>query len=248
MPVYTNIKSTDGFGAQYQKVIQTFLFCKLNGLDFVYTPFNKMEHNYNNDGQFVQQKEDLINLYNNIPLANTSQDVIIMNYFTVVRRWFDNIHNNNIDIACNSEHMQFIKRCFWENKDRNVYKNNKKNVAIHIRRSNPHDFGQAGQRVTTSDEYYLNIMRIIRTMHNNTDILFHIFSQGNLDDFSVYKGDDVVFHINEDVEPTFIYMVAADILITSPSSFSYVAALISDGEIYFKEFWHKPRSHWIIRG
>jgi hypothetical protein len=144
--------------------------------------------------------------------------------------------------------MQFIKRCFWENKDRNVYKNNKKNVAIHIRRSNPHDFGQAGQRVTTSDEYYLNIMWIIRTMHNNTDILFHIFSQGNLDDFSVYKSDDVVFHINEDVEPTFIYMVAADILITSPSSFSYVAALISDGEIYFKEFWHKPRSHWIISG
>lgn len=33
----------------------------------------------------------------------------------------------------------------------------------------------------------------------------------------------------------------ADILIISPSSLSYVAALISDGEIYYKPFWHKPR-------
>ena len=40
-------------------------------------------------------------------------------------------------------------------------------------------------------------------------------------------------------------MVSAEILVTSPSSLSYIAALISDGEIYYKKFWHNPRKNWI---
>ena len=45
---------------------------------------------------------------------------------------------------------------------------------------------------------------------------------------------------------TFIGLVAADILITSRSSFSYSAAIISDGEIYYQQFWHPPGDKWII--
>ena len=63
---YTNIVSTDGFGAQYQKIIQTFIYCKIHNLPYVYTPFSKMEHNYTNSSDFIQKKEEVINLYNNI--------------------------------------------------------------------------------------------------------------------------------------------------------------------------------------
>ena len=55
-----------------------------------------------------------------------------------------------------------------------------------------------------------------------------------------------MLHLNDDVDNSFIGMVAADILVTSPSSLSYVAALISDGEIWYKPFWHPPLKHWII--
>ena len=246
MTSYTTIKSTDGFGAQYQKIIQTYIFCKLHGLNFVYTPFDQMEHNYNNDTQFIQNKEDIINLYNNIQRAHDTENVISMDYYKTVRRWFDYINAENIDIACNSEHMDFIKRCFWENKDRNVYKNNKKNIAVHVRRSNPHDQGLAGERITTPDDYYLHIMKYIRTKYQSSDLLFHIYSQGNTEDFAKYTGEDVVLHIDEDIDTSFICMVGADILVTSPSSLSYVAALISDGEIYSKEFWHRLRKNWIV--
>ena len=44
----------------------------------------------------------------------------------------------------------------------------------------------------------------------------------------------------------FEIMVSSRILIISKSSLSYVAALISDGEIYYKRFWHNPRKDWII--
>lgn len=246
MPIYTTIKSTDGFGAQYQKIIQTYIFCKLHGLTFAYTPFNEMEHNYNNDPIFIKNKEKLINLHNNLPLA--TPEVQPMDYHQIVRKWYDYISPDNINYACNSEHMSFIKKCFWENKDRNVYKNNKKNIAVHVRRSNPHDQGLAGERITTPDEYYLNIMYYIRQKYQGSELQFHIYSQGKEEDFVKYMRDDVTLHIDEDIDVSFVCMVGADILVTSPSSLSYVAALISDGEIYFKSFWHAPRNNWIICG
>jgi len=247
MTVYTNIVSTDGFGAQYQKVIQTYLYCKMHGLSYTYTPFSNMEHNYTNDADFIKKKEDLINLYNNMPLSTQIDNVVIMDYFKQVRSWYDGDNTrNNIDKACESEYMDFIKKCFWDNKERDLYKNGKKNIAVHVRRSNPHDLGQAGARITTPDEYYLYIMEHIRTKYNNDELQFHIYSQGNEADFNKYVREDVILHINEDIDTSFISMVGADILVTSPSSLSYVAALISDGEIYFKPFWHMPRNNWII--
>ena len=63
--------------------------------------------------------------------------------------------------------------------------------------------------------------------------------------FVMLDNNDVIFHLNEDIGKTFTGLVSADILVISPSSFSYTAALISDGEIYYKKFWHKPKSNWI---
>ena len=78
--------------------------------------------------------------------------------------------------------------------------------------------------------------------------MFHIYSQGNEESFNNYKNDDTILHINEDVCKTFLGLVAANILVTSSSSFSYCAALLSDGEIYYKQFWHTPRKDWINCG
>ena len=111
MSVYTTGKSIDGFGAQYQKIIQTYIYCKLHGLTFAYTPFNEMEHNYTNDPIFTKNKENLINLYNNIQLANpTSQP---LDYVSIVRTWYDYASIDNINIACDSQHMSFIKKTEW---------------------------------------------------------------------------------------------------------------------------------------
>jgi hypothetical protein len=49
---YTSIKSHDGFGAQYQRIIQTFVYCKKNDLQFAYTPLHSVEHNYDNDNEY----------------------------------------------------------------------------------------------------------------------------------------------------------------------------------------------------
>ena len=239
---YTSIKSNDGFGAQYQRIIQTYIYCKSINLNFVYEPLEIVEHNYDNDIEYNNKLETLMNLKNNITNVNNITNFERLDYGSIVMPFFE----NNIDECCKSQHMQFIKECYWENKDKNFFNNSRFNVAIHIRRENTIDKGLAGERVTTPNSYYLNIMNKIREKYKDKDILFHIYSQGNIRNFIDLDNDNVMFYINYDIIETFKGLVSAEALVTSPSSLSYVAGLISDGEIYYKRFWHKPRNNWII--
>jgi hypothetical protein len=246
---YSSIKSRDGFGAQYQRIIQTYIYCQENNFSFVYSPLDVVEHNYENDKKYNEQLENLMNLKNNIMNLEKNMNVQQLDYGSSVMKYFE----ANIDSCSESEHMKFIKDCFWENKNRNFFKNDKINVAIHIRRENSHDKGLAGPRATTHNNYYLNIMNTIRDKYkdsskniNNKELLFHIYSQGEMTQFQDLTNNDVKFYLNYDIIESFTGMVSAEILVTSPSSLSYIAALISDGEIHYKKFWHNPRKKWII--
>jgi len=244
--IHTIATTTDGFGAQYQKIIQTYIFCKLNNLIFLYKPFSNVEHNYDNDINYIEKIENLVNLKNNITNIdiNSNEYIKELNYTWDVRPFFE----PNIDLCCNSEHMKFIKDCYWSNKDRNFYNNNKFNVAIHIRReNNPVDRGGlAGDRANTPNSYYLNVMNHISKKYSDKDIIFHIYSQGDINNFRDLENNNVKFYLDYDVFESFKGLVSSDVLVISPSSFSYVAALISEGEIYYKPFWHNPKKEWII--
>ena len=233
-------KYSDGFGAQYQRIIMWFLSSKISNLIFHYRPFDKMEHNYNNDPNFIVKKETLINLKNNIPNVDIGKYL----YSNAPQKYHFEFFDKNMEELCKSEHMAFIKQCFWSNKDRDFFKNEKINVAVHIRRPNNHDNRLSG--ADTPDNYYLNVINKIRRNYPDKSLLFHIYSQGHPNSFKLYENVDTCFHLNEDIENTFIGMVAAELLVTSGSSFSYAASLISDGEIWYKPFWHPPLKKWII--
>ena len=236
---FTTSPAMDGFGAQYQRIICQYIILTENNKKFHYTPFTTVEHNYDNSSLWITKLENLINLKYNIPIINKNNKYQVVNLGIIFKKF-----ESEIDKYCDSKSMQFIKNCFWKNKERNVFKNDKINIAVHVRRPNAHDSRLEG--ANTPDPYYLNIMKIIREKYKDKNLLFHIYSQGNPANFKKYESEDVQFHINEDICKTFIGMVAADILVTSASSFSYVAALLNDGEVYYKNFWHKPRKGWNI--
>jgi FkbM family methyltransferase len=75
--------------------------------------------------------------------------------------------------------------------------------------------------------------------------MIHIFSQGDIKDFKMYENSRTMFHLNESIEETFMFMVDADVLLTAPSSFSYTAGILSDGVVYYIPFWHKKLPNWI---
>jgi len=238
---YFIVNSFDGFGAQYQRIIQGYIYCRMNGTPFAYKPFDKVEHN---DGlpDFNNRLEHLVNLKDKITTVSGGMNIKELAYDPFIRNFFE----PNIDACCNSEHMAFIKRCFWENKPRDFFANGKKNIAVHIRRANIHDRGQAGARASTPNQYYLQIMDHIRNKYGAEDLQFHVYSQGDARDYADFLRPDVKLYMNTDAIEAFIGMVAADVLVISPSSFSYTAALLSDGEVYYKPFWHNPRSGWIL--
>ena len=240
---FTTVPQCDGFGAQYQKIIQTYIYCKLHNQNFLYTPFTVIEHNYDDDEEYIKNIEKLINLklfINNIDTVDNT-NITQLDYGLNINKFWE----MNIDkiYELGNIHIDFIKDCFWQNKEKGYFKNGKINIAVHIRRYNAHDNRKQG--TDTPDNYYLNIIKIIKKKYKNENLLFHIYSQGEEKNFTAFKSDDTILHINEDICSTFLSMVTANILVTSASSLSYTAALISDGEIYYKKFWHNPRKEWI---
>ena len=43
---FSNPPRNDGFGSQFQSIIWSYLYCKMNNYEFCYLPFTTMEHNY----------------------------------------------------------------------------------------------------------------------------------------------------------------------------------------------------------
>lgn len=236
-PVITNPARFDGFGAQFQTIIYSAICAELVGAKFVYTPFKNMEHNYDNDPEFIAKKEWLINFMGDFEINNgTAQRLDAMN----VIQFFE----QNLAQCANSSALQKIKMIFKANKNRNHYFDNEHlHIVIHMRRPNPHDNRIEG--ANTPDEIFLNIINRLRVLYSSQNPLFHLHSQGNKANFQVFNAPDIVLHLNESVEDSFIPMVLADVLVTSRSSYSYTAAILSDGTVYYMPFWHPPLPHWI---
>ena len=125
-------------------------------------------------------------------------------------------------------------------------------LAAHIRRPNCDDTRPNGGEEYTN-EYYIRSLLTIRETYlkdnANIRIQFHIYSQGHESKFTDYTrhniiGRDVILHLNDSNQDTYLGMTLADILVTSASSYSYSAAFFCDGDIYYTKFWHNPCSWW----
>jgi len=245
---FTTNSRDDGLGGQFQNFIWGIVICETTNNTYVHTPIANIEHNYNNDPNFINNIEELMNIKNNYICVNdlSNDEKAGLNKYDLGYIW--KIFDSNLDYYLQSNSFKNLKTNFWKNKEKDFFKNNKINVAVHVRRPNSHDNRIEG--ADTPDSYYLNIINIIRNKYknNNECLIFHIYSQGNEENFNNYKNNDIILHINENLCNTFLGLVSADILVTSGSSLSYTAALLSYGEIYYKQFWHPPSKEWINCG
>jgi hypothetical protein len=196
--------------------------------------------------------------YNDACADKTINNILTPDFYDVF-----NYVERNIDRCMKSKSMARIKENYWKNKDRvserkRVYRipdgddKYTYHLAVHIRRPNCDDTRPNGGEEYTN-EYYIKSLLTIREKYmkqdSNNRIQFHIYSQGNEERFANFCthdiiGKDVILHINDSNEDSYIGMTVADILVTSASSYSYSAAFFCDGDIYYTEFWHKPCSWW----
>jgi hypothetical protein len=233
----TNKDRSDGFGAQYQTIIFTILFAELMGLEFVYSPFNKMDHNYDNDPFFIEKKENLINIQNNFTKKDNVEQNKIVNFD--LSQIYSSVEGR-LDYCLSTDSFKKIKNLFYK-KNPIPVKSNKKIVNIHIRRPNIFDIGSYGYN---TDEYFISIIDEIKEKHLDIEKIT-IYSQGKIEDFSKFNDYGVDFKLNLSIEETFTDLVFSDILVMSKSSLSYCAGLLCEGIVYYTPFWHKPKNTWI---
>lgn len=245
--VMTNTYRSDGFGGQYQNIIYCAVYAERKKLPFYYTPFTGMEHNYLNQNDFLERKEIFIGFKTNIPIYE-NQKKINVNRDTVFR-----FVSNRTDFLAKSNALKKIKKIFYESKQKTDYLDDRFfNVAVHVRRNLIDD----SRSVANDDEIINKTINSIRKNQKyfNKPIKFHIISCGvglkdkNYEQFkNIFVGEDIVFHLENEVETDFAIMVFSDILVSARSSLSYTAGLISNNLILQIPFWHDPlpQNNWI---
>ena len=233
----------DGFGGQFQNILWDILYSENNNLQYVFIQPKVVEHNYSNNPIFIDTLVDYMNVKPTYGIDNFNKESQISIHVNNRGHLYHEIEKN-IDRYHSGKVFEKFQSLFFSNKQ-SPYDINKFNVAIHIRRQNQCDMGDI-ERSSTTDLYHLKIINRIRLDFKEKNPLFHIYSQGDKAAFNMYEADDTILHLNEDLLNTFNGMVFADILTTTTSSFSYVAALLSKGIIYYQPFWHKPLNKWIV--
>lgn len=234
----TNGFRNDGFGAQYQTIIYSAIFSQFINKKFCYTPFKVMEHNYDNDINFLSKKESFINLIDNFPLASNLDNVEELKFQSICP-----YIEYNINYSIQTDIFKHIKHLFHINKTPKFAKDCK-NVAVHIRKINKADNEGCYNTHYEKDEYYIKSINRLRSEGDKK--IFHIYSQGKEEDFELFKNEDVVFHLDEPLEDTFYDLTTADILVMSKGSFSYIAGLLALGEVYYLPFWHPKLNSWKV--
>jgi hypothetical protein len=237
----------DGFGIQFMFIIFLISFCEFHNHEFIHRPIKKIDHNYNNNQDYIDKIEDLINLKNKYRTIDQLNDQETKKLSIVTRGHLIKLFlNDDISKYINNNIKFKYKDIFRINKNANIFSNNKFNVSIHIRRTNQVD-KEDFDRTLVSNEYYINKINQIKEIYKDKDLHFNIFSQGFNANFDCFHQNDITLYIDYDISLSFQMMVLADILVTAPSGFSYAAALLSNGIIYhYNKLNYKPLNHWII--
>ena len=137
-------------------------------------------------------------------------------------------------------------------KDETIFKKKNYNVAIHVRIGDITSSEKLRKKRFLDVEYFVHaINKALSVIKTNKKIKIHIFSQSHQNSFSKFtkfRNVHFFFHFNQ--YKTFLHFIYADLLITSKSSFSYKAGLISKNiKISPKIFWHsypKNDKKWIL--
>jgi len=216
----------DGFGAQYQALMSGIAFCEYKNYSYIHTPFETIEH--------TETTESL-----NRFIGIKSDDGVGKEIPDMTEPFIPQVHfSENPSLFYTPHVLQKIKRMYYSvaKPDKCKY-----DIAIHIRRG---DIKPSAKERYTSNEFYSTLITEFKCKYPHYKI--GIYSVGQERDFGGLNLENIYFCLNEDIEKSFHDLVTAKILVTSKSSFSYSAALLSEGDIYYLPFWHRPLSQWTV--
>jgi hypothetical protein len=116
-------------------------------------------------------------------------------------------------------------------------------VAIHIRRGSDihqnHISGKEGINRWVLEEWHLGIINALRSIPSIASMEIRVYALGEVEDFPLLAQAGVVFKLNGDRDTDITELTAAKLLVLSPSSFSFTAALASRSAVLGRfPWWH----------
>ena len=122
---------------------------------------------------------------------------------------------------------------------RDLRKSGKVNVAVHVRCPNKADrLVESMRQGERSDgfrryleiEYFVDVCKAVESAVGAEAVQFNVFAQGAVEDFAEFKAlKNVNWCLDSDPYEAFYNLTLADVLVTSPSAFSYQAGLLCRG-------------------
>jgi len=122
-------------------------------------------------------------------------------------------------------------------------------VAVHVRRGDVGESHAGRFTHTTQTLAFMNLVeRSIAAEARSKTVTFHVYSEGDTESFSelvnAYDRSRIFLHLGQDLTMTFHDMVSADAIIMAKSGFSYAAALLATGKVFYQPFWIEPLGVW----
>lgn len=237
----------DGFGSQLQACFSLIAYCHYKNYNYIHKPFYRMHHNDENVDNFPVVMNNFINLEHEFRSYNDLTNNELSQIHEVKEGYF--VHGSlKPEMFYNDAVIEKIRKCYYSNIKpdiSDIYKPDKFNVAIHIRRGDV-SATKYPSRYTSNEEY----IKLIKNQLWPENVQFHLFSQGVKEDFEkiTIEFPNIQLHISENIQKTFHLLVEADHLIISKSSFCYCAALLNINKVdgtFIKNWWHKPLKNWI---
>ena len=113
-------------------------------------------------------------------------------------------------------------------------------IAIHIRRGDvSQDYISAGINRWVPEHRYVDLIETIRKEPHLAHLEVRVYALGTMDDFKLLEAAGATLYLGGSRDDDFIALAAAKILILSPSSFSFTAALASRSIVFGRvPWWH----------
>lgn len=122
-------------------------------------------------------------------------------------------------------------------------------IAIHARRNDVTKTGKYAHRYTANSQIVAILKQVLPVLSRfDVPLSITLHSSGEPDEFQelIELRPDLKLLLSECTFTTFHSLVSADVLIMAKSSFSYAAALLSQGVKIYEPFWHSPLDSWLV--
>lgn len=231
----------EGAGSQALMMMYAITFARTCGLTYVHTPFARIAHADRPMEKWVEAWEAQFNFGAGEIVAD-KDDPDIADFAANCPAILHCFGAEDV-VHASSAILPDLRRKYWLNKTPRAC--GPLTICLHIRRGD----------VTKDHEFWTSTSVIARTVSRIKSILdchsfsyrMRAFSQGEHADFIELSSLGVELFLNADPVGTMQELVEADILITAKSTFSYMAALLSDGIIMSEAVSYPPLDSWLVR-